>query len=808
MTGNTTRRLAALSLLASLSSATHQPAFAEYEPQLESAYPYTSLPTPAGTVPLPLDMAADPGGRVFVLLAFLTPPATIHSVTLSRLHPSGALDTGFGNAGSATLPVAVSYPMKGDIVDIDGSGRAFMSFGPLPTETLVVTSAGSIDTSFDGDGRAQWRTIAVNDDGSSWVSNSAGLSERRRPDGGLPSGGFITVPTTTLWDIGEDWMVTCNNDAVGGSCGRVNPDGTTTVLLDMHGTMTPFIRSDLPPRRHPDGRYAFIATDLISDTLATSNPKRVLLVNLSTGATQVAMETRRETYDVAFTTTGAFYTVTLGQFGRTIGRHDSQGNVDPTFVEPTIYQDIRTVHALGEHAIAEKSDGTSVYGPKPTPGPTIVYNNTRGYAARVVTPAGLFSLVGSDIVGTAVVGRFSLSKAAFTAGDTRLVDTRPGRVGTLEQPGGIIGTDVALPLAADTPVRYRIGQANGGGTAASGSAINATVVGPPANGYLSVYPCASEATAPPATSTLNYRAGRTTGNSTIVSSALGGICVLSSQPVHVVLDLSGSVSDEFSALSSPRRLIDSRAGLLGELERGTGDIGRELAGWADTFFLRLPAELNATPGRGAMAINVTAVGASQNGFVSVFGCDERGSGSLPATSTVNITPGGATGNSAVVRPGVGGLCVTASTRLHVIVDVTGTFAPASFVPYGAGGPTRLLDTRPGLLGALEAPVNGGQDISVPFTSGRPQRFITAGETSNPFTGLAINATIVAPPGGGYLTVYACDSVDTPPPVVSTVNYAAGVTTSGSGLVGLSNRAFCVVSSQPAHVVLDATGYAV
>jgi len=55
-----------------------------------------------------------------------------------------------------------------------------------------------------------------------------------------------------------------------------------------------------------------------------------------------------------------------------------------------------------------------------------------------------------------------------------------------------------------------------------------------------VFPCASTATTPPATSTLNFQTGVTQANGAIAAvDASGGLCVVSSQNTHLILDASG-----------------------------------------------------------------------------------------------------------------------------------------------------------------------------------------------------------------------------------------------------------------------------
>jgi hypothetical protein len=122
----------------------------------------------------------------------------------------------------------------------------------------------------------------------------------------------------------------------------------------------------------------------------------------------------------------------------------------------------------------------------------------------------------------------------------RLIDSRGGQLGALEQPGGTVGGDIAVPLTANTPWRFIVTGANGIPTTVNGLAVNLVAVNPAGGGFITAYPCSSTSTPVPASSTINYRPGGTIANGAIIApSADGGICVLSSQTTHVIIDTTG-----------------------------------------------------------------------------------------------------------------------------------------------------------------------------------------------------------------------------------------------------------------------------
>jgi len=141
----------------------------------------------------------------------------------------------------------------------------------------------------------------------------------------------------------------------------------------------------------------------------------------------------------------------------------------------------------------------------------------------------------------------------------RLVDSRAGQLGVLELPGGSIGSDRTAALVADTPVRFVVTNTSGIPATVGGLALNITAVKPVVGGFIKVYPCASTATTAPATSTVNFQANVTQANGAIAAvDASGGLCVVSSQTTHVILDASGYFSIEaFDVATLPLCLTSS-----------------------------------------------------------------------------------------------------------------------------------------------------------------------------------------------------------------------------------------------------------
>jgi hypothetical protein len=113
---------------------------------------------------------------------------------------------------------------------------------------------------------------------------------------------------------------------------------------------------------------------------------------------------------------------------------------------------------------------------------------------------------------------------------TRLVDTRPTSGALLTQP------QFKTRLQPNVPLTVPVGAAVPGGS--QGVLVNATVVGPSAPGFLTVYPCGAIPTA----SNLNFGAGGARPNLVDATVAGGNICVVADKSTDLILDVTGYYS--------------------------------------------------------------------------------------------------------------------------------------------------------------------------------------------------------------------------------------------------------------------------
>ncbi|HEU5266900.1 MAG TPA: hypothetical protein VFU35_09365, partial [Jatrophihabitans sp.] len=204
-------------------------------------------------------------------------------------------------------------------------------------------------------------------------------------------------------------------------------------------------------------------------------------------------------------------------------------------------------------------------------------------------------------------------------------------------------------------------------------------------------------------------------------------------------------------------------------------------------------------GVGAVALNVTATGATAGGPITVYPDDGE---ARPIASNLNLVAGTTLADAVVVSVPTNGKIVLyngSSRPVHLIADVSGYFLPGqSRVPgtLNATSPARVLDTRtddlypePGPAGVVALKAAGQRSL--------PPTGITA---------VLLTVTVTAPQRSGYITVYAGGSSR---PNTSNVNFRAGQTVanlvvapiSPSGVIDLYNA-----SAGKTQIVADIEGY--
>ncbi|MFM7253418.1 MAG: InlB B-repeat-containing protein, partial [Ilumatobacteraceae bacterium] len=276
------------------------------------------------------------------------------------------------------------------------------------------------------------------------------------------------------------------------------------------------------------------------------------------------------------------------------------------------------------------------------------------------------------------------------AAPVRLLDTRTAQ-GTAE------AVNETTPFTAGEVRRYL--PLGTGGLPASGVAalaINVVAATPTGTGAVQAYPCATLADAPPAARTVSFSSGATIATGGIVvPDPSGGICIRATAGTHVVIDTAGYFGtaggwNTFEPPSTPVRLLDTQAGALGALETGAGggsgvDLATRLAaGTVYRFALADIAGFPAAGSLGAVALTITAVLPTANGWMKAWACAAI-TDPPPTTTTFNYRSGITIGNLAIVHTssisgtsttgtaGAGGICLQSLAATHITLDATGWF---------------------------------------------------------------------------------------------------------------------------------------
>ncbi|MFK7920027.1 MAG: SGNH/GDSL hydrolase family protein, partial [Ilumatobacter sp.] len=276
----------------------------------------------------------------------------------------------------------------------------------------------------------------------------------------------------------------------------------------------------------------------------------------------------------------------------------------------------------------------------------------------------------------------------------RLVDTRSGLGGR--------STQVTPTTPLTVPVTALAAQLPDGSAVTvpedvAAVAVNVTVTRAVGRGFATVWPCGTDR---PLASNVNYQANNPAGNGVVAPvSDDGTICIHTSQPADVLVDLAGFFDGSatnggaasFTA-ATPTRLVDTREGLGSTGGRIGPDAplrvqvrNAELANAADPS-----APLVVPDDAAAVAMNLTIVNPSGAGYATVWPCGAA----QPVASNINYVTGATRANS-VIAPIAddGTVCIYVHRTSDVVVDVSGWFRGGDDPSFIGSVPERLVDTR-------------------------------------------------------------------------------------------------------------------
>ncbi|MCB0996950.1 MAG: hypothetical protein KDB21_17775, partial [Acidimicrobiales bacterium] len=193
----------------------------------------------------------------------------------------------------------------------------------------------------------------------------------------------------------------------------------------------------------------------------------------------------------------------------------------------------------------------------------------------------------------------------------------------------------------------------------------------------------------------------------------------------------------------------------------------------------------------AVVLNVTALNAAANGFVTAFPTGT----SRPLAASLNMSPGDVVPNFVTVAIGTNGsVSFFSNVDVHLVVDLAGYYVPAATATAGRLvplTPTRLFDTRPGPIAA--------EDTFV---------FDVLAHAAVPDTGVsavAITITAANTAGNGFVTAYPGDAGSVP--LASQLTIRAGQNRTNLAIVpvGADGTIAFFVKAQT-NLVVDITGY--
>ena len=352
----------------------------------------------------------------------------------------------------------------------------------------------------------------------------------------------------------------------------------------------------------------------------------------------------------------------------------------------------------------------------------------------------------------------------------RLLDTRDGT----GAPAGF--------AAAGSTTEVQVAGKGGVVATAKAVALNVTVTQPKTAGFVTVFPCGQSR---PTTSNLNFVAGQSVANLAVIQlPASGKVCLYTDDQTHLIADVNGyfSKDSDFEPMA-PRRLVDTRSAVSPALKVPAGS----------TLQVQVTARVGIPEDAAAVSLNVTAVGASANGFVTVFPCGTT----RPTASSLNYVSGQTVPNAVLAKAGSGGtVCIFTEAAAHILVDVSGWF-PAG-TDFRSFAPERLLDTRSGLGHSPAGRFPPSQVVEL--------EVIGVGSSNIPAEAGAVvlNVTAANAQASGFVTVYPCGEAL---PTASNVNYKTGGTIANAVIakVGAGGKV-CLYTESSTNLVVDVNGW--
>jgi len=200
----------------------------------------------------------------------------------------------------------------------------------------------------------------------------------------------------------------------------------------------------------------------------------------------------------------------------------------------------------------------------------------------------------------------------------------------------------------------------------------------------------------------------------------------------------------------------------------------------------------------AVSLNLTAVGPTAEGYVTVWPCGST----KPGTSNVNFVRDQVVPN-AVIAPvdSTGKVCIASSVGTHVVVDINGWFGSTSGL--NAVTPLRVFDTRSGVGGVPVAKVGALDGAGTPL---EVSVLSAIGQSAGAVSAVSLNVTATGTSAsrfGGYVTAYPCGTR----PNASNINFVSNQSVPNAVIVPVSaTGTVCFYVYGQADLIADVNGW--
>jgi hypothetical protein len=260
--------------------------------------------------------------------------------------------------------------------------------------------------------------------------------------------------------------------------------------------------------------------------------------------------------------------------------------------------------------------------------------------------------------------------------------------------------------------------------------------------------------------------------------------------------VTGSVPGAGSPIAlTPARLFDSRpsGSTIDDLFLGAGPVAA-----GSVTRVEVAGRGGVPDDAASVMVNVTAIGATGNGWISVFNCEDD----VPLAANLNYSAGGVVGNGALagIEPS-GEICIFSKAPTGLVVDVT-AYVPVDRDPVSAE-PIRLLESR----FDFDNPTIDGRSWQLgKLFGGTTTQFRIGGRWLVPdgIDAAFVNVTAINPEERGFVTIFPCG---TDRPNAASVNFVAGEVRANSVLVKLGGGGTaCIYSSAETDLVVDLSGW--